>query len=96
MRNVWKGLMVGGFTGVAAGVLLDVASGTSKQAHVVGDKALEHAPDAAEWLRSSAKEAKEKIASNAKQAGRKAAEKADETGKRLVTSAKEKADSLHS
>jgi hypothetical protein len=46
MRNVWKGLVVGGFTGVAAGVILDSLSRASKKAAEVGDQVREHAPDA--------------------------------------------------
>jgi hypothetical protein len=30
MRNVWKGLVIGGLTGVGAGVLLDLFDGGSR------------------------------------------------------------------
>ena len=52
MRNVWKGLIVGGFTGVAAGVILDSLAGASKKAAELGDQVKEHAPDAGRWVQS--------------------------------------------
>jgi hypothetical protein len=52
MRNVWKGLIVGGFTGVAAGVILDSLAGASKKAAELGDQVREHAPDAGRWVQS--------------------------------------------
>ena len=52
MRNVWKGLVVGGLTGVMAGVVLDTIAGASKKAHDVGDQVRESAPDAGRWLHS--------------------------------------------
>jgi hypothetical protein len=52
MRNVWKGLVVGGLTGVLAGVVLDTIAGASKKALAVGDQVREHAPEAGRWLQS--------------------------------------------
>ncbi|HVC70463.1 MAG TPA: hypothetical protein VNC61_09455 [Acidimicrobiales bacterium] len=52
MRNVWKGLVVGGLTGVVAGIVLDTIAGASKKALAVGDQVREHAPDAGRWLQS--------------------------------------------
>jgi hypothetical protein len=52
MRNVWKGLIVGGLTGVTAGIVLDAMAGASKKALAVGDQVLEHAPDAGRWVQS--------------------------------------------
>jgi gas vesicle protein len=52
MRNVWKGLVVGGLTGVVSGVLLDSLSGASKRAAELGDQVREHAPDAGRWVQS--------------------------------------------
>ena len=52
MQNVWKGLIVGGLTGVTAGVVLDTIAGASKKAVAVGEKVREHAPDAGRWLQS--------------------------------------------
>jgi hypothetical protein len=50
MRNVWKGLIVGGLTGVTAGVALDAIAGASKKAVAVGEQVRDHAPDAGRWL----------------------------------------------
>src|ERR1700729_1865549 len=52
MRNVWKGLVVGGLTGVGAGVILDSLVGASKKAAALGDQVREHAPDAGRWVQS--------------------------------------------
>jgi hypothetical protein len=52
MRNVWKGLVVGGLTGVVAGIVLDSIAGASKKALAVGDQVREHAPEAGRWLHS--------------------------------------------
>ena len=52
MRNVWKGLAVGGLTGVTAGVVLDAIAGASKKAAAMGERVREHAPDAGRWLHS--------------------------------------------
>ncbi len=61
MRNVWKGLVVGGLTGVMAGVVLDTLAGASKKAQAVGDQVREHAPDAGQWLHSVSDKAGEWI-----------------------------------
>jgi hypothetical protein len=58
MRNVWKGLVVGGLTGVTAGVVLDTIAGASKKAHDVGDQVRENA-DAGRWLQSVTEKAGE-------------------------------------
>ena len=52
MRNVWKGLVVGGLTGVVAGVTLDSIANASKKAAAIGDQVIEHAPDAGRWVQS--------------------------------------------
>jgi hypothetical protein len=52
VRNVWKGLVVGGLTGVAAGLVLDSASGASRKAAAIGGHVRDHAPEAAHWLHS--------------------------------------------
>jgi hypothetical protein len=52
MRNVWKGLVVGGLTGVAAGVMLDSFAGASKKAAELGEQVRDHAPDAGRWVQS--------------------------------------------
>lgn len=57
MRNAWKGLVVGGLTGVVAGVILESLSGAAKKASDVGDQVREHAPDAGRWVQSVADKA---------------------------------------
>jgi hypothetical protein len=52
MRNVWKGLVVGGLTGVTAGLVLDAIAGASKKTLAVGDQILDHVPEAGRWLQS--------------------------------------------
>ena len=52
MRNVWKGLVVGGLTGVTAGVVLDSINRASKKAVELGSQVRVHAPDAGRWVQS--------------------------------------------
>jgi len=52
MQNVWKGLIVGGLTGVTAGIVLDTIAGASKKAAAMGEQVREHVPDAGRWLHS--------------------------------------------
>jgi len=59
MRNVWKGLVVGGLTGVIAGVVLDSLAGASKKAAEVGGQVRDHAPDAGRLIQTVADKAGE-------------------------------------
>jgi hypothetical protein len=52
MRNVWKGLVVGGLTGVTAGVVLDSITRASKKAVEIGGQVREHAPEAGRLVQS--------------------------------------------
>lgn len=52
MKNVWKGLIVGGLTGVVAGFALDGVGRASKKAAALGDQVLEHAPEAGRWVQT--------------------------------------------
>jgi hypothetical protein len=52
MKNVWKGLVVGGLTGVTAGVVLDSIARASRKAAEIGGQVREHAPDAGRWVQS--------------------------------------------
>jgi hypothetical protein len=54
MKNVWKGLVIGGLTGVAAGVVLDLAHRGSELAGSAGKRAADLAPKAADRLKSAA------------------------------------------
>jgi hypothetical protein len=52
MRNVWKGLVVGGLTGVTAGAVLDSISRASKKAVELGGQVRDHAPEAGRLVQS--------------------------------------------
>jgi hypothetical protein len=52
MRNVWKGLVVGGLTGVLAGVVLDSIAEASKKASAISDQVRQHTPEAGRWLQT--------------------------------------------
>jgi hypothetical protein len=54
MRNVWKGLVIGGLTGVAAGVVLDLASRGSELGSAAAKRAVDLAPKAADRIKSAA------------------------------------------
>jgi hypothetical protein len=54
MRNVWKGLVVGGLTGVAAGVLLDLANRGSQLGGAAAQRAVDLAPRAADRIKAAA------------------------------------------
>lgn len=38
MKNVWKGLVVGAFTGAAVGIVLDALRGTGRRAAEVSER----------------------------------------------------------
>lgn len=61
MRNVWKGLVVGGLTGVSAGIVLDATARASKKAAVIGEQVREHAPEAGRWLQAATSKVGDKI-----------------------------------
>jgi hypothetical protein len=61
MRNVWKGLVVGGLTGVAAGLILDLMTEAAEQAGEAGRKVKGRAPDLASKVQHVAAEAAEAL-----------------------------------
>ena len=61
MRNVWKGLVVGGLTGVAAGALLDVLEGAYERAGTARDQLRERAPELKDKARHAAEAAGERL-----------------------------------
>jgi hypothetical protein len=61
MRNVWKGLVVGGLTGVAAGLILDLMTEAAEQAGEAGRKVKGRAPDLAGKVKHVAAEAAEAL-----------------------------------
>jgi hypothetical protein len=54
VRNIWKGLIVGGLTGAGAGIALDVLSRGAQLVGSAGRKAAYIAPEAAERVKSAA------------------------------------------
>lgn len=54
MRNVWKGLVIGGLTGVAAGIALDAAHRGTQIGGAAAKRAADLAPKAADRVRSAA------------------------------------------
>jgi len=61
MRNTWKGLVVGGLTGIAGGAVLDIIGRASGRARRIGEAAKDHAPEAASWLRHATERAVERV-----------------------------------
>jgi hypothetical protein len=59
MKNVWKGLIVGGLTGVSAGVALDSLTRTSEKAKGLSRQVVDRAPDAGRWVQSMAENTRE-------------------------------------
>lgn len=59
MNNVWKGLVVGGLTGVAAGLVLDSLTNTSEKAKELGKHVVDHAPEAGRWVHSMTENTRE-------------------------------------
>jgi hypothetical protein len=57
MRNVWKGLVVGGFTGVVAGVIIDLVTKAAERAGEAGRMVKGRAPDFASKVKHVAAEA---------------------------------------
>jgi hypothetical protein len=57
MKNVWKGLVLGGLTGVAAGVVLDVLDRGARQATAIGDRVAHQAPEVVDRLRHAVSDA---------------------------------------
>lgn len=53
MRNIWKGLIVGGLTGAAAGLVLDGLNWGADAAGTLGDRIIHHAPEVASKVHDS-------------------------------------------
>jgi len=102
MRNVWKGLVVGGLTGVAAGVVLDSLRGASRTASHWGRQVRDRAPDATEWLHETGKQVGERLRQadlpdQVRQVAHEVAtsdvaERLSETGSSLLSAAREAGD----
>jgi hypothetical protein len=61
MQNAWKGLVVGGLTGVVAGVALDALIRAQGTAGRVSRQVVQHAPDAGKWAKGVVNEASERV-----------------------------------
>ena len=59
MRNTWKGLVVGGLTGVAGGAILDLIGRASHEARRAGELAKSHVADVTSWMRHASERADE-------------------------------------
>ena len=59
MKNVWKGLVVGGLTGVTAGIVIDSFTRAPEKAKNLTRQVREHAPEAGRWVQSVAERAGE-------------------------------------
>ncbi|HEY3240336.1 MAG TPA: hypothetical protein VGL92_12265, partial [Acidimicrobiia bacterium] len=80
MQNVWKGLVVGGLTGVAAGVLLDILEGAFERAGTAREHLRERTPELKDRARHAAEVASERLREadlpeKARQAAERAAER---------------------
>ena len=53
VRNVWKGLVIGGLTGAGAGVMIDLLDRGARLVGVTGRKAVDLAPEAAGRVKSA-------------------------------------------
>ena len=53
MRNVWKGLIIGGLTGAATGLALDGLNWGAATAGVLGERVVRHAPEVVSKVRDS-------------------------------------------
>jgi hypothetical protein len=54
MRSIWKGLIVGGLTGAAAGLIVDLGESGTSALGDAGRRARQYAPVAAERMKSAA------------------------------------------
>jgi len=56
MRNVWKGLIIGAFTGAATGLVLDVLEGGARHVSSSLEAASKAVPDVSERLREGVRD----------------------------------------
>jgi hypothetical protein len=57
VRNVWKGLVIGGLTGAAAGLALDLGERGVQGASALGEAVVHHAPEVAGHVRNTVNDA---------------------------------------
>jgi gas vesicle protein len=68
VKNIWKGLIIGGLTGAGAGAVLDLFGRGAQLVEAVGKKAADMAPEAADRVRDAAAVASKKAADMAPEA----------------------------
>jgi hypothetical protein len=86
MRNAWKGLIIGAFTGAGIGVLLDGGSSAGRGAAAAAKAARDHAPEALRKARELAETAADKAREQGPEALKKAKELADAAAERAGVS----------
>jgi hypothetical protein len=57
MKNVWKGLVLGGLTGVAAGIVLDALDRGAQRASALGERVAHQTPEVVGRLRDAVSDA---------------------------------------
>ena len=105
MRNVWKGLVIGGLTGAGVGVLIDVLDRGVTRAGELGSLVASHAPETASHLRDAVSgavaegaarahdpERVEHMKASATSALRKVRDAADETKQAVIAAAGDASD----
>jgi hypothetical protein len=81
MRNIWKGLIIGGLTGMAGGALVDLVSGGAGKVADLGEAISAHAPQVIEKVRAGAADAANAVAgSDVPEQLRKAKQKIEQSG----------------
>ena len=95
MKNAWKGLVVGGLTGVGAGLILDALSSLSDRAESAGrtarrrapelmDKVKEHAPVLAGMVMERERAIADKVKERAPEIAEKVRERAPEIAEKVM------------
>jgi len=74
MKNAWKGLVVGALTGMAGGVVMDLASGTRRKAGAVLGDAIDRAPSAARAAATATREAESELSDKVRRVSRQVAD----------------------
>lgn len=105
MRNVWKGLIIGGLTGVAAGILLDGERAAVEGARQAGNRLRD--ADLADRVRGTAgrvahshagdqaRAAADRVAETARQAGAQARDVAVDAAAKVAAGTRQAADHAH-
>ncbi|MGD0441157.1 MAG: hypothetical protein ABSB52_11095 [Acidimicrobiales bacterium] len=65
MRNIWKGLIIGGLTGAGAGAVVDLFDRGARLVATAGHKAVEVTPEAVDLVKAAAAAAERQAAGTA-------------------------------